>query len=213
MKTIGLSGYLLDAQKIAHAWNTPVFGLLEHLNQPWIPHESVHVCGHSWGGLMAIQMAARYPSFVKQLTLFATTPYFLEADAWVGWPATYCRAVRRYVGRDPDGWAQHFQAMAMAPGHAPELKTYFLESPAVEEMIVPLELMALDVRACLATVRCPIRWILGGEDQILPKMDVNALESLNAGIEVIWMEEAGHMDMFAVRHHAWMQEMIHEKSF
>ena len=42
--------------------------------------ERAHIVGHSIGGMVALEFAARFPDHVASLTLYATSPAFGKAD-------------------------------------------------------------------------------------------------------------------------------------
>ena len=46
-------------------------------------NSAVDLCGWSMGGLVALNIAARYPHFVQRLLLFTATPCFQRHDHWL----------------------------------------------------------------------------------------------------------------------------------
>lgn len=52
---------------------------------PHLPDQAVYI-GWSFGGLLALSIAARYPERVKRIVGIATSPKFIEDKNWLGLP-------------------------------------------------------------------------------------------------------------------------------
>ncbi|MFT5127808.1 MAG: pimeloyl-[acyl-carrier protein] methyl ester esterase [Rhodothermales bacterium] len=108
--------------------------------------------GWSLGGVLAIGAAARQPESVRALVLISTTPRFTDA-----WPARVIQRMQRRLAREPEATIADFQNRAGIPGAACELRNSGLEY-----------LATCDLRNSLAALPCPILWIHGDADPIIP---------------------------------------------
>jgi pimeloyl-ACP methyl ester carboxylesterase len=94
-------------------------GLLERLRT-----EGAHVVGHSFGGLVALQLARTQPAFVRSLTIADTRIDALQpvrpASTWAGWPEWQARlgAVGVHVDGDPELDFQLLDKVADLPREA-----------------------------------------------------------------------------------------------
>lgn len=108
--------------------------------------------GWSLGGILAIGAAARAPDTVQALVLISTTPRFIDAC-----PARVLHRMQSRLTREPDATITDFQARAGIPGAACDVRSAGLDY-----------LANCDLRSELAALPCPILWIHGDADPIIP---------------------------------------------
>jgi pimeloyl-[acyl-carrier protein] methyl ester esterase len=114
------------------------------------------IIGWSLGGILAIGAAARHPKRVRRLVLIATTPRFTDA-----WPARVIQRMQRRLAREPEATIADFQARAGIPDTACEARSAGLDY-----------LANCDLRSKLAALPCPILWIHGDADPIIPASSI-----------------------------------------
>jgi pimeloyl-ACP methyl ester carboxylesterase len=68
--------------------------------------------GHSFGGMIACEVAAAYPDRVRRLAMLAPLGFWRDPDHIVNWMMLEPAALRAHIFRDPDGEA----ARRMFPG-------------------------------------------------------------------------------------------------
>lgn len=137
--------------------------------------EAVHLLGWSWGGLIALYLAAHHPDKVKSLCLTATFARLLADDAYPEglknlslakmlplFEADYATQMRQflrlqclYLPQLPADFAAHAQAVIDHP------RPFALAS-ALQAAV------AADARALLSQIRCPVLLIYGGKDTLTP---------------------------------------------
>lgn len=135
---------------------------------PW------HVVGHSMGGAVAAELAARHPSLVASLTLI---------DA-AGWPTPY---LRRYANRLARPWSW------CRLGFIPVLVGDVLRTRPLRLATGIRRIVEYDLRPALSGIAVPVCVVWGERDRLFPPEQGRAIaESLpNARWEVV--SGAGHI--------------------
>lgn len=157
--------------------------------------------GWSLGGMLALTLAARYPDRVARLVAVAANARFVETWDWPeavrsGVWDSFLTAFRAKPGKA----VQQFMRLQGLGGEEPLAQTRLLErflaeggKPSPAGLKAGLGLLeAMDLRADLASLACPVRWILGGGDALVPESAGGALKELNPDIAVSVIESAGH---------------------
>ncbi|WP_077214281.1 alpha/beta fold hydrolase [Bacillus dakarensis] len=149
-------------------------------------HDDTIVVGHSMGGLVALELAARNPK-VKGVILAASFyelpvhPKLLEQLANDEFPESLFHAS---YGKDTD--------------------SEILQVEKEELKLVPIGVTYADFRATnqykegletLKSLKIPVYAILGSEDRLLPKGAVEAFEKEKPDMKVCVIEGAGHYVM------------------
>lgn len=129
--------------------------------------------GWSLGGLVALQRAARGESSPRALVLLCATARFCDGDAYPhGQPAARVRSMLRGLRTDPARTARDFYARCASPAAAPlDLQRQLADglSLGADELQRGLQLLlAADLRAEIAAVRCPALLLHGECDVIIP---------------------------------------------
>ena len=137
--------------------------------------------GHSLGALVAIAAALAWPDKVRALVLCAAAPKM-----------TVDPEVFRLLRQDPHGFVPWLADHALSPRAKPALRQAFLAatSPTATEIAAAdFEIVRdTDLGARLADVACPITWLDGADDAIVPP----ALREGRRG-EVVTVPAAGHL--------------------
>ena len=144
-----------------------VFGLLQSLQLP-----PAHVVGLSLGGMIAQELALRYPDRVRSLFLADTLG---RTDDWFFATLQAFGLIRRQVADTP----AFFQALLPwlvshrffeHPGRAEWLSALFRQNPhpqRIEGFFRQLEAVrGLDTLDRLGSLHCPV-WVLAGEDDMI----------------------------------------------
>ncbi len=135
--------------------------------------------GHSLGALVAIEAALAWPDKVRALVLVAAAPR-LHVDA----------AFERVLREDPQAAPTWLAEHALSPRAKPAVRRGFLAAG----LVAPVEVTradyaivaATDVDDRLAQVRCPMIWIDGADDSLVP-----AAEGRPG--EIVTVADAGHV--------------------
>ncbi|MFI0353842.1 proline iminopeptidase-family hydrolase [Actinomadura sp. 9N407] len=210
----GRSGHRPDAP--ADFWTVELFvdelaALIEHVSPP----DGYHLLGHSWGGMLALELAARRPEGLRSIVVadaFASSADYLDGVAGLvaGLPADvrstieeheaagttespeYQRAVRAFYGRHvcrarpvPD---EVMRTMAALAGDPTVYTT--MAGPSEFHMTGPLKDWTIADRLHLVDV--PVLLISGRYDEVTP----GAVEPLRRGLpDARWelFEESSHM--------------------
>jgi pimeloyl-[acyl-carrier protein] methyl ester esterase len=132
--------------------------------------------GWSLGGLLALDLALRYPQHVAGLILVAASPRFTQAEDW---PHATARQVlqefSRQLQEDSQGTLQRFLGLQVRGADSAREQLRILRPllaaypPRPEALAGGLRLLAeSDLRAASATLRCPVLLILGQRDTLVP---------------------------------------------
>lgn len=192
---IDLPGHGSMAEVKAESINDYVQTLAALVNRPviWV--------GWSLGGLAVLQLAKEYPERVAGLFMVASNPCFVrKAD----WPCAVEEDVFKLFAEslteDVDATIKRFivlqvkdSGVAMSSVRQLQKSLRQRGRPSIEALKCGLGLLATtDLRIELPFLNCPITWLLGGRDTLVPAALSDELKTLQPDINVIVEKEAAH---------------------
>jgi pimeloyl-[acyl-carrier protein] methyl ester esterase len=130
--------------------------------------EAVSLLGWSLGGMIAQELAARFPQRIERLILIATTPRFVSTPDWQhGLDDTAVRALARDFKRAPVPTLEHFWSLQFhGEDSIPAPMMPQLESATA---LGGLELLRqIDLRQELSQITMPTLVLHGSSDVIIP---------------------------------------------
>lgn len=198
----------------AIAWDMPGYGRSPALPEMTFPALAVaskdlldkldidraHLVGHSIGAMVALEFAARFPSWVASLTLYATSPAFGKADG--DWQQEFLKtrlapldAGKRMTelapsivesligdGPDPDGIARATAAMSRVPEAAYRAAMQCL--------------VTFDQRGSLPGISVPTLVLAGEKDDNAPAAMMERMAAKIPGARFQVIPGAGHLAHF-----------------
>ena len=139
--------------------------------------------GHSLGALVAIEAALAWPDKVRALVLCGAGPRLPP-------PAPLLRLLREEPARAADWLAEH----GLSPQARPTIKRGFAAASAAASAEVALAdfaiVAATDLGGRLGGVSCPITWLDGADDRIVPSDSPGMAERPGA---IVTLPNVGHM--------------------
>jgi pimeloyl-ACP methyl ester carboxylesterase len=157
----------------------------------------VVVAGHSFGGMVACELAAAYPARVRRQALLAPLGFWRDADPVINWMLMDPQALRARMFRDPDGEAA--RAMFGPPGDgagAPEVaaaarvaQTWAMG--ATGKFIWPIPDKGL--RRRVHRVKAPTLLLWGKDDRIVPPVYADEFTRRIPGARLQVVDGAGHV--------------------
>jgi pimeloyl-ACP methyl ester carboxylesterase len=168
--------------------------------------DRVVVAGHSWGGGVAVALAARYPERVSRLVLvapvghrravglldrvlalrgvgsLATRAGFAALRASLSVGPLRAAVAHGMTGVEPaqlERSMRHLLAPAAARSFAREQRSLVTETPALE--------------AVLGSIRAPTTVVVGEDDRLVPPAAAHALARQIDGAELVEVPKAGHL--------------------
>lgn len=159
------------------------------------------VLGWSLGGQLAMQLALDYPEKVARLVLVATTPCFVQQPDWPhALDATTVRQFNDDFAAHPAQIAKRFVAL-QAMGE-PDRRGV---TKVLNGALAPLEathlpalahglglLSALDLRARVPAIECPVRIFHGSRDALMPVAAAHWLADHMPCARLTEFTDAGH---------------------
>ena len=153
--------------------------------------------GYSYGGLILIALASRYPERVRRIILLNSTPYFLADNGWQGITLEDYFSLKNCFVSAPKRAVDLFMRKVFS-GSAP--KTKHLRSQLIERANqVPLGLfindltaLRLDLRAVFTKLKAPVLLIGGQTDKIIPVGGQGTIQSLNPKYTNVCSYNGGH---------------------
>jgi pimeloyl-ACP methyl ester carboxylesterase len=156
----GNSGYRPEEAATIRAFSDDLVGLLRGLGV-----ERAHVCGNSLGGMIALELWVRCPSFMKSLILADTTAFFPP-------PQMLEEFLRLFDHLDMTAWARFMAPRLLRHASLASLEDEVVEAMAATSRAVYRQGLAAafraDYRWMLPTVDIPTLILIGEEDQATP---------------------------------------------
>ena len=147
--------------------------------------EQAAVLGHSFGGRVAIKLAAARPEKVTRLVL-------VDA-AGVPPPRTWRRAMRRGASRFANGIGRHLGGPGRAVRRAIVRRIAspdYLNAGPLRATFVAI--VNEDLRPALSAIKCPTLLVWGENDEDTPLADARIMEKLIPNSSLLVLKNAGH---------------------
>lgn len=193
------------------ALDLPGYGLATFFPEPYsleaitdqlaaqIPAQSF-VLGWSLGGLVATQLALRYPAKVRSLALVASSPCFLQQQDWPGMNAQVMQQFAGSLSANLALTVERFlaiQAMGSTTARQDikQLKQAVLSLPLPQAAVLAagLEILATtDLRPMLTKLSMPLYGCFGRLDSLVPVAMTTTLQELVPSAQISVLAKASH---------------------
>jgi pimeloyl-[acyl-carrier protein] methyl ester esterase len=165
------------------------------------------VLGWSLGGLLAIEIAHRYPQHVAGLHILASNPKFVNTADWVGVKSEVLDGFANQLSTDTRQTLLRFLALqvnGLPDGKQllQELKKAIMECDAPSLPVLQQALVLLkqsDLRSKLQQCRGPVALIQGDKDHLAPLAGALAMLKMQPAIKLHVLEGAGHAPFLSHR--------------
>jgi pimeloyl-[acyl-carrier protein] methyl ester esterase len=201
----------LAAEYQVLALDLPGYGLATLFPEPYsleaitdqlallIPPQSF-VLGWSLGGLVATQLALRYPEKVRSLALVASSPCFLQQQDWPGMNAQVMQQFAGSLSANLALTVERFlaiQAMGSTTARQDikQLKQAVLSlpMPPAKVLAAGLEILAnTDLRPQLSKLSMPLFGCFGRLDSLVPVAVTTKLADIAPGAQISVLAKASH---------------------
>jgi pimeloyl-[acyl-carrier protein] methyl ester esterase len=177
----------------------------------------VLLVGWSLGGLVSLRLAQRYPEKVSALFQVAANPKFVQDS---GWPTAIeasvfdqfasslekdrIKTIRRFLALQVRGTDTSIQTVR-------ELQAAIDERglPDIEALFAGLKLLSdTDLTEALQALDCPVSWLLGDKDALVPIELARVLRQMSADIDIHVVAGAGHAP-FISHPEEFVQALLH----
>lgn len=168
--------------------------VMAQINQPSI------VLGWSLGGMIAINLAAKYPKLVTKLIMVTSTPKFVRTDDWqYGVEKQVLKSFHRQVLKNYPQTIQMF--LGLQTMHHPEqknilnlLKKLINDKIDLKSLSIQLDLLNnLDLRNILPTIYQPSLWISGNRDTLTPYKAAQYASDNMLNSKFVLLKNSGHL--------------------
>ncbi len=168
---------------------------------PYLPEKAIYI-PWSFGGLVTLSIASRYPERVERIIGVATTPKFVEANNWPGVPKPGFQAGFNEI--KTLGFNDFFTAyydiefLGFDPKPAAHQQLIqLLQNTPQQDLEILLKGVYLcdeaDYREAFQSLQCSIDLILGGKDSSVPRQLHAAIKQLNPAVKLHVIPKAQHM--------------------
>ncbi len=154
--------------------------------------ESAALVGHSFGAMVACEMAAAYPGRARRLALIDPIGFWRDADPIVNWMVLDPAQLRARVFREPDGEAaRRMFGIADDPQAAAAARIRLMWAMgATGKFIWPLPDKGLNKR--IHRVQAPTLLVWGKEDRLVPLVYADEFVRRLPGARVETVSDTGH---------------------
>ena len=148
--------------------------------------------GHSFGGMVACEMAAAYPRRAKRLALIDPIGFWRDSERVVNWMALNPAELPAYTFRDPGGEvARHLFGPAEPPEAAAAARVRLMWAMgATGKFIWPIPDKGLKKR--IHRVSAPTLVVWGKEDRLVPPVYADEFTRRIPGSRAQTVDGAGH---------------------
>ncbi len=188
-----------------HGWSKSIAPYtLEHICDELmkvIPAERFHVLGWSLGATVAMALAERFSERVSALLVVAGNPRFVTTDAWPGVEAQVLQLFAENLTTSCEKTLLRFLALQVnGLDNSKQLLTEIRQAvqecapPAISVLQGGLEILKhCDLTVSLQNTRCPILFMLGDKDTLIPTQVGEMLTQINPNVVVHVLQNAGHV--------------------
>jgi pimeloyl-[acyl-carrier protein] methyl ester esterase len=156
--------------------------------------------GWSLGGLVATRFALSYSSRVSKLICVASSPKFVKARGWPGMDISVLQEFSEQLQVNYEATLKRFlllQFYGMTMNREMirwfELNLFLYGKPSVATLNAGLTILETeDLRSELANLSCPIFYILGKTDALVPPRIAIPLSKLGKNVQSIVFPKASH---------------------
>jgi pimeloyl-ACP methyl ester carboxylesterase len=150
------------------------------------------LAGHSFGGMVACELAAAYPRRARRLALLAPLGFWRDTEPVVNWMMQDPAEMPAWIFRDPDGPAAR---RLLGPAEPPEAAAaarvrLMWAMGATGKFIWPLPDKGLGKR--IHRVTAPTLLVWGKDDRLVPVVYADEFARRIPGARVITVDGAGH---------------------
>lgn len=168
---------------------------------PVLPPSAIYI-GHSFGGMVAASIAARYPERITHFIGIATTPKFIADESWSGVPQPGFKSgfnvnnMHEFKALMRSMTEAEFEPINPKP---PAYQEYMdIIDTKLERSIAPLLqgidiIDATDFREEYQKINCKIDLILGGKDACVPQDAYSNIRKINPNITLHVVDDAQHL--------------------
>ncbi len=167
-----------------------------------LPEHATYI-GWSFGGLLCQSIAARYPERVKRFIGIGTTPKFIAASDWIGFPQPGYASLMVPALESSDlrtvltAYYEH-EFSRIDKAHSalyPKIQEICKHRPnssieAVKKITFICD--TSDLRKEFQSIQCPIDLIIGEEDANVPPSAWPQIKTLNAKVQIHPIKDAEH---------------------
>lgn len=192
---IDLPGHGTMAEVKAETINDYVQALAALVSRPviWL--------GWSLGGLALLQLAKEYPERVAGLFMISTTPCFVQKQGWsCAVEKNVFELFADELEKDTDATIKRFLALQVKGSGVTMSTVRELQQSLQQRGRAPINalrsgldiLATTDLRTELPYLQCPVTWLLGGRDALVPASLAGALKTLQPNVNVLIEKQAAH---------------------
>ncbi|MGE0845951.1 MAG: alpha/beta fold hydrolase [Flavobacteriaceae bacterium] len=159
--------------------------------------ETAVLCGHSMGGMAAIEAAVRHADRVRGLILSGTTPRFGSRDGSFQEAFLKARLGALDAGGTMEDVARAAPAEMLAPGApgdaAEHVVSLFREVPEAAYRQALKVLVTFDRASEIAAIAAPALVVAGSEDRNAPLPTMQKMAGAMPAAELVVLDGVGHM--------------------
>lgn len=159
--------------------------------------------GWSFGGLIALFIASRYPNYVKKVVTLAANLKFIKSHDWPGLDALVWDDFVNTFKINQAGALRTFVFLQGLDNRKSKILHTLIENQfklgeiqkktRTAALESGLEILKnVDLRDSYQKIVCPMLHVLGGQDKIVPVTVAGHMRNLNPNAEFLILQTAGH---------------------
>jgi pimeloyl-[acyl-carrier protein] methyl ester esterase len=182
-----------------HGFSAPIEPFkLDNIAETLLAQAPEKACWLGWslGAMVALKVTEKAPQQVSKLTLLAGTAKFLGSENWPGMQPEILDGFINALLKDHHKTLLRFLVLQGKGDVLKALRKRVSETPEPDDKTLEAGLDILkgsDLRAVLAEVNCPLQFLMGSEDAVVPVALGAAMQALQPSAQLDVIEGASHL--------------------
>ncbi len=182
-----------------HGFSSPIDSFnLDSIAETLLAQAPERACWLGWslGAMVALKVTKKAPQRVSKLALLAGTAKFISSENWPGMEPEILDSFISALLKDHYKTLLRFLVLQGKGDVLKALRKRVAETPEPDDKTLEAGLAILkgaDLRTILAKINCPVQFLMGSEDAVVPAALGEAMQTIQPSAQLDVIEGASHL--------------------